>query len=92
MIRGIQKRIIVCKPSAGSRFECAYFVLRDGADAPTEDRDAMMREVKSILAESERKKKKKSEPPSPSLRRAVWLFLGGAVCGALPFAMLLIFS
>ena len=92
MIRGIQKRMIVCKPSASSRFECAYFVLRDGADAPTEDHDAMMREVKSILAESERKKKKKSAAPTAAQRRALWLFLGGAVCGALPFAMLLIFS
>ena len=92
MLRGIQKRMIVCKPPSGSRFECAYFVLRDGKESPTEDQDAMMREVKSILAESERRKKKRSADPSPSLQRSLWLFFGGAVCGALPLALLMIFS
>ena len=93
MLRGIQKRMIVCKPPSGSRFECAYFVLRDGSDTPTEDKDAMMREVTTMLAESERRKKKASTAPiTPSLRRALWLFFGGAACGALPFALLLIFS
>lgn len=82
--------MIVCKPPLGSRFECAYFILRDGADAPTEDRDAMMREVRSILSESERKKTKTNFPSS--LHRALWLFFGGVVCGALPLALLLIFS
>ena len=85
--------MIVCKPPSGSRFECAYFVLRDGSDTPTEDKDAMMREVTTMLAESERRKKKASTAPiTPSLRRALWIFFGGAACGALPFALLLIFS
>ena len=93
MLRGVQKRMIVCKPPAGSRFECAYFILRDGADAPAEDTNAMMREVRSILLESERRKKKcADEHSSPSLRRALWLFFGGAVCGALPLALTMIFS
>ena len=90
MLRGVQKRMIVCKGPCGSRFEYAYFVLREGADAPAEDRDAMMREIKSMLAQSERGKKKSAA--SPSLRRALWLFFGGALLGALPLALVLILS
>ncbi len=93
MLRGIQKRMIVCKPPSGSRFECAYFVLRDGHDAPDDDKETLMREVKHILAEGESRKKKKADSTAARpLRRALWLFLGGMACGALPFAMLLIFS
>ena len=93
MLRGIQKRMIVCKPPSGSRFECAYFVLREDREGPTDDKETLMREVRNILAESERKKKKPSgEPALTSLRRALWLFFGGMACGALPLGLLLIFS
>ena len=93
MLRGVQKRMIVCKGPIGSHFECAYFILRERADTPAEDPDAMMREVRRILSESERRKKKKlGESASPSMRRSLWLFLGGAICGALPLALAMIFS
>ena len=93
MLRGIQKRMIVCKPPSGSRFECAYFVLRDEKDVPAQDKEALMREVRQLLAEGERRKKKsKDSEGARTLRRTLWLFFGGMVCGAFPFALLLIFS
>lgn len=85
--------MIVCKPPVGSRFECAYFVLRDEKDAPVGDKEALMREVRQILAEGERKKKRAAgSEGAHALRRALWLFFGGMACGAFPFCLLLIFS
>ena len=91
MLRGIQKRMIVCKPPIGSRFEAAYFVLRENADAHTEDKGALMRDIERMLKEGDRQK---STPASASqaLRRALALFFGGMACGILPFALLYIFS
>ena len=91
MLRGIQKQMIVCKPPSGSRFECAYFVLRDEKNPPADGKDALMREIRQLLAEGERRKKKKSESVH-TLRRTLWLFFGGMACGAFPFCLLLIFS
>ena len=93
MLRGIQKRMIVCKPPSGSRFECAYFVLRDEKDVPNEDKETLMREVRRLLAEGERKKKKLAGGEGVhALRRALALFFGGMACGAFPLCLLLIFS
>ena len=92
MLRGIQKRMIVCKGPIGSRFECAYFILREGTDAPAENPDAMMREVRSILEESERRKSNRAEPAARSLWRTLRIFFCGAACGALPLALVMIFT
>ena len=91
MLRGIQKRMIVCKPPVGSRFECAYFVLRDGQERTAGGTEALMREVCEMLAEGERRKRG-AEDRARTLLRALWIFLGGMACGAFPFCMLLIFS
>lgn len=92
MLRGIQKRMIVCKPPSGSRFECAYFVLRDREiPTPTEDQDALMREVKRIFAEGEAKKKGRNAT-SHALRLGVLCFFGGLICGLLPPLLILILS
>ncbi len=93
MLRGTQKRMIVCKPPVGSRFETAYFILREGVEPHAEDKGALMREIEGMLNEGERRKKKPdSLDGSYSLRRTLALFLGGMACGALPLALLHIFS
>ena len=91
MLRGTQKRMIVCKPPIGSRFEAAYFVLREGAEPHAEDKGALMKEIERMLNEGDRRKKN-SSAPSHALRRALALFFGGMACGVLPFALLRIFS
>ena len=94
MLRGTQRRMIVCKPPVGSRFEYAYFVLREDKHAAAEDKDTLMREIERMLAEGERRRAKPSDAPAPShpLRRALALFFGGMACGLLPLALLTIFS
>ena len=83
--------MIVCKPPLGSRFESAYFVLREGADTHAEDKGALMKEIEAMLKEGERRK---NNPASSShaLHRALALFFSGMACGILPFALLYIFS
>ncbi len=85
--------MIVCKPPIGSRFECAYFILREDNTAPKEDKGALMKEIERMLAEGDRREKKKRAATAPHpLRRALALFFGGMACGILPMALIRIFS
>ena len=95
MLRGIQKRMIVCKPPSGSRFESAYFVLREKeGGAPDEDKEVLMREVRRILAEGDAKRRGVSDGTRTAhpIRIGLLCFFGGLCCGLLPPLLILILS
>ena len=93
MLRGIQKRMIVCKPSPTSRFECAYFVLRDKGEIKPQEKEDTMREIRRMLSDGERQANRGSKKlGSREHRRRLWIFFGGVLCGALPLLLLLLLS
>ena len=91
MIKGAQKRMIVLRMAATSRFETAYFVLRDGTTDPSDPSDdSMLREANRIIAESFSPTQTKVKRRGARLRALLWLLLGAAVGAVIPVAILLL--
>lgn len=82
MIKGCQREMIVMQTQDSSLFESAYFVLRRGQ--VTRGKTDMLAEANRIIGEGKSYFQRKSKK-----RGGVWLFWGGALCGAAMMALIL---
>ena len=80
MVKGAQKQMIVIKTGDSRYFDEAYFVLRREVQGSRAARQDILTEANKILeACGEKQKERRFWLP-----RALLLFVGGLLCGALP--------
>ncbi len=91
MLKGAQKRMVVLRMAAGSLFETAYFVLRDGTppDVDVAD-DSMLREANRIIAESFSPGERSGKRRRFGIGALLWLLLGAALGAVIPTLILLL--